>query len=68
TVVGQYRSLFVSMDVEGQYSNFVNFLDGLESNLRLYDISEINAAESTAGGAIPGTLSITVNLNAYYLK
>ena len=65
-VIGQYGRLFVSMDLEGFYPNIINFLTNLESNLRLYDINEINVAESS--GDLSGVLTVKIDLNAYFLK
>ena len=62
-----YSKLLVSLDLNGIYTNFINFLTNLESNLRLYDIAEINVSEAT-NGASAGTLNMTVRLNAYFLN
>ena len=61
----RYKKILVGVDLIGQYPAFVNFLKLLEQSLRLYDVSEINAAASTT---VPGNVNFTIKMNAYYLK
>lgn len=60
-----FKRLFVGIDANGRYPDFVGFLRKLEQNLRLYDVNEIIGSLSTTQA---GVLNFTVKLNAYYLK
>ena len=60
-----YKKVQISLDLVGKYPVFVNFLKLLEQNLRLYDIFEITAAESTTS---PGNVNFIIKMYAYYLK
>ena len=67
TTVGQsnspYGTLSLKFTVNSSYNNFLNFLQDLENNLRLLDITDIsfNATES-------GFYDFNVTLNTYWLK
>lgn len=54
-----YQPLPVSLTVRGDYSSFRNFLTGLEGNLRMFDVTDINFS----GGA---ELSATLRGKIYY--
>jgi len=58
-----YGTLSLKFTVNSSYSNFLNLLQDLESNLRLVDITDIsfNATES-------GFYDFNVSLNTYWLK
>ncbi len=58
-----YGILSLRFTVNSSYNNFLNFLQDLESNLRLLDITDIsfNATES-------GFYDFSVSLNTYWLK
>lgn len=58
-----YGTLSLKFTVNSSYNNFLNFLQDLENNLRLLDITDINfnATES-------GFYDFNVTLNTYWLK
>jgi Tfp pilus assembly protein PilO len=58
-----YGTLSLKFTVNSSYNNFLNFLQDLENNLRLLDITNIsfNATES-------GFYDFSVSLNTYWLK
>jgi Tfp pilus assembly protein PilO len=58
-----YGTLSLKFTVNSSYNNFLNFLQDLENNLRLLDITDIsfNATDS-------GFYDFTVSLNTYWLK
>lgn len=60
-----YRKVLVSLDLISTYPAFVNFLKLLEQNIRLYDIFDVTAAESTTS---PGKINLILRLSTYYLK
>jgi Tfp pilus assembly protein PilO len=64
----EYKKIFVSFDVVGQYPSFINFLKLLEQNLRLYDVFEIIGSPLSSGGGTQNLINFTVKLNAYNLK
>lgn len=61
--VSPYGTLSLKFTVNSSYNNFLNFLQDLENNLRLLDITDIsfNATES-------GFYDFNVSLNTYWLK
>ncbi len=63
--INPYELLALDMNLNGSYIALTNFLKALESNLRLVDISSIDAASGTGKSAI---LNFVVKGNAYYLK
>jgi len=58
-----YGTLSLKFTVNSSYNNFLNFLQDLENNLRLLDVTNIsfNATES-------GFYDFNVSLNTYWLK
>lgn len=60
-----YNSLPIEMSLVGSYPSLVTFLKSVEKNLRLIDISSIDAA---AGTDNPNLLNFNIKGNAYYLK
>ncbi len=58
-----YGTLSLKFTVNSSYDNFLNFLQDLENNLRLVDVTNIsfNATDS-------GFYDFNVNLNTYWLK
>ena len=60
-----YNLLSLEMELSGSYPGLTNFLKSLERNLRLVDITSVDAA--TSFGTI-STLNFNVKGNAYYLK
>ena len=61
-----YQLLALDINLNGSYIALTNFLKALESNLRLVDISTIDAA--AAGTKNSAALNFVVKGNAYYLK
>jgi len=65
--IGQSNSLYGTLSlkfaVNASYNNFLNFLQDLENNLRLLDITDIsfNATDS-------GFYDFNISLNTYWLK
>lgn len=74
TIVGQnvssadtspYNLLPIDMSLSGNYPGLTNLLGALERNLRLIDITSVDAV---AVSLINPALNITIKGNAYYLK
>ncbi len=63
--INPYDLLALDMNLNGSYIALTNFLKALESNLRLVDISSIDAATGSGKSA---ALNFVVKGNAYYLK
>jgi len=61
--VSQYGTLSLSFVVNSSYSNFLNFLQDLENNLRLVDITNI-----TFNANDTGFYDFNVTLNTYWLQ
>lgn len=62
-----YESLTIEINLNGSYPSLVNFLAALEQNLRLMDVTSIEAGMA----AVPSgqqALSFRVKVNAYFLK
>lgn len=62
-----YDSINMEITVNGQYPALFNFLGALEQNLRLMDVSSVEAglAPSASGQQV---LSFKVKANAYFVK
>lgn len=58
-----YGTLSMSFTVNSSYSNFISFLQDLESNLRIVDITNINFAATDSG-----FYDFSVSFNTYWLK
>lgn len=65
TDINLYNVLSIEIALNGSYPGLTNFLKAFEKNLRLVDITSIDA---TAGLGNISTLNFTVKGNAYYLK
>ena len=63
--VSPYNLLSLEMGLNGSYPGLTNFLKSLERNLRLVDITSVDAV---AGLGTISTLNFVVKGNAYYLK
>ncbi len=63
--VSPYKKNIITLQVQGQYSQFINFLTELESSLQLIDISKI---DFTTGGDIGPTSGTTNSLPSYSLE
>ncbi len=64
--VRAYNSLPIEISMGGGYPGLVSFLQSAEKNLRIIDITSIDAAAGAA--ANPGLLNFSIKGNAYYLK
>ena len=60
-----FNLLALEIGLNGTYPGLTNFLKGLERNLRLVDITSIDAAVGTGTVSV---LNFTIKGNAYYLK
>lgn len=58
-----YGTLSLKFTVNSSYNNFLNFLQDLESNLRLLDITDISFNSTDSG-----FYDFNVSLNTYWLK
>ena len=63
--VTPYNLLSLEMGLSGSYPGLTNFLKSLERNLRLVDITPIDAATGLGNTSV---LTFVVKGNAYYLK
>jgi Tfp pilus assembly protein PilO len=67
TTIGQdnsmYGKLTLKLTVNSSYNNFLNFLQDLENNLRLLDISDISFSSTETG-----FYDFNISLNTYWLK
>lgn len=61
------RVLFVELGLIGSYPSLTAFLDLAEKNLRLIDVFELSASQTSAPGAQVG-LNFRVKANTYYLN
>ena len=61
-----YNLLSLEMGLSGSYPGLTNFLRAFERNLRLVDITSVDAATAAVGNT--STLNFVVKGNAYYLK
>lgn len=64
--LGEVKKINGSMKLAGSFASFMNFLDLLEKNLRLIEISTIDAAAQSAGGA--KTINYDIRFEASYLS
>lgn len=60
-----YRTTGVHLTLVASYAAMLNFLQSLEQNLRIFDVSELSAStqQNASGG-----LNISIKINAYNLK
>ena len=63
---GAYNFLPIEISMGGGYPGLVSFLQSAEKNLRIIDITTIDAAAGVTDR--PGLLNFSVKGNAYYLK
>ena len=64
--ISPYNLLSVEMGLNGNYPGLTNFLRAFERNLRLVDITSVDAATSGLGNT--SALTFVIKGNAYYLK
>jgi len=63
----ELQTVFVEIGMTGSYSSLSAFLDLMEKNLRLIDVFELSASQTS----VPGqqiVLNFRVKANAYYIK
>src|SRR3990167_9774508 len=60
-----YNFLPIEVAMGGSYPGLVSFLQSAEKNLRIIDVTSIDAAAGAAD--IPGLLNFSIKGNAYYL-
>jgi len=60
-----YEVQSIDLGLSGYYPSFKSFLNALESNLRVIDITTIDANPATENSPI---ISFRIKANAYYLK
>lgn len=60
-----YKKALANLNLIGSYPAVMNFLKTLEQSLRLYDVTEISAAQNSGSAT---SLNVNVKVNAYYLK
>ena len=58
-----YGTMTLKFTVNSSYGNFINFLQDLENNLRLLDITEISFNTTDSG-----FYDFNVSFNTYWLK
>lgn len=63
---GAYNFLPIEISMGGGYPGLVRFLQSAEKNLRIIDVTSIDAAAGSADN--PGLLNFSMKGNAYYLK
>lgn len=69
--VSPFKVNVVTINIEGQYSDFVKFLQSLELNLRLFDVTNLTihaAPELTDPKAKPAPMKFSLTINTYSLK
>jgi Tfp pilus assembly protein PilO len=68
-----YKVTSVSMVINGQYADFLKFLSGLETSLRLLDVVDMKVeapsdATVTGSKVINNAMNFTLQINTYSLK
>ncbi|MEX2090995.1 MAG: type 4a pilus biogenesis protein PilO [Candidatus Paceibacterota bacterium] len=63
--VGTYNLMPIELSLSGTYLGLVNFLQSAEKNLRIIDITSIDAASGSTENTL---LNFSIKGNAYYLK
>jgi hypothetical protein len=69
-----YGTWNLQFSTEGTYSNFLSFVQDLEKNLRIVDISSIEFSSDTGTGGVgmstssPDTYTYTFKIETYWLK
>lgn len=59
-----YGNVDIGFSFETSYENFIRFLDGIESSLRLVDIKSLNLQPNVD----TGLYSVSISLRTYWLK
>lgn len=61
-----YKTLQVSLKLSGGYAAFKKYLEALEKNVRLMDVSSLNVSSNSASGVAGQNFSFSVSVNVYY--
>lgn len=61
---GRFKVSNVDLSVKGTYLSFKLFLEGLERNIRLFDVQSVNIGESSTAGV----LTFNMVINIYHLE
>ncbi|MEK7113678.1 MAG: hypothetical protein AAB873_02520 [Patescibacteria group bacterium] len=70
-MVKDYDTWNLEFSTSGSYSNFINFIKDLESNLRIVDISSIQFSSNTnlgAGSSLSEVYTYDFKIKTYWLK
>lgn len=62
----KFDSVFFEVEAEGSYLSLVNFLQSVESNLRILDVSSIDV--NPPSESISSLLTMKIKMNAHVLK
>ena len=64
-----YKSLGISLELAGSYSNLKKYLDSVEKNMRIMDITSLNfSATPVVAEGPPDVFSYTVSMRTYYIE
>ena len=63
---GGFGTVNVEANSRGTYDGFIQVLDYLEKNIRLFDVKEISIGEDVSG--VANQLSLTIRGNVYWIK
>lgn len=63
---GGFGLINIETNSKGTYEGFLQVLDYLEKNIRLFDVKEIGVGEDVSG--VANQLSLTIRGNAYWIK
>lgn len=63
---GGFGTVNVETNSKGTYEGFIQVLDYLEKNIRLFDVKEISVGEDVSG--IANQLSLNIKGNVYWIK
>lgn len=65
---GAYKTNVVTLAVTGTYAQFIDFLEALESSLRLIDVVGLSVRSLGDSGTARNSLEYSVELNTYSLR
>jgi Tfp pilus assembly protein PilO len=63
---GEGHGVLISLELNGSYLSFVNFLQQIEKNIRLMDVNSFDVASSEDPNS--NLLSFKVKINTYFLE
>ncbi len=64
----KYNSLVIKFTTHGTYQSFQQFMDDLESSLRIVDLVALSIKPDTTKGAQIGSYQYNISLKTYWLK